>query len=85
MTIYVVIGATGEYSDRTEWLVKAFKSEKEAQEFVIAATAIANDQYLKKRNKTMLRFKPKSELDPNLDIDYTGAWYKYDKCELVSE
>lgn len=32
--IYVVMGATGEYSDRTEWAVCAFTEEWKAQRFV---------------------------------------------------
>lgn len=38
MTIYVVSGSIGEYSDRTEWLVKAFTDEEKAKELVVNAT-----------------------------------------------
>lgn len=32
-TIYVVYGRTGEYSDRTEWPVRAFRTERAASDF----------------------------------------------------
>lgn len=41
-TIYVVMGQTGEYSDYSQWPVKAFKILEKAQEFITAVTKIAN-------------------------------------------
>lgn len=35
-TIYVIIGSTGEYSDRDEWLVKAVTNEDRAKALVTA-------------------------------------------------
>ena len=35
MKIYIVMGMTGEYSDHTEWLVCAYKTEEEAKHRVI--------------------------------------------------
>lgn len=35
MKIYVVRGSTGEYSDRTEWLVRAFYNERQSKEFIL--------------------------------------------------
>lgn len=32
-SVWIVIGRTGEYSDRTEWCVRAFSSEQEATDF----------------------------------------------------
>ena len=37
-TVYVVFAGNGEYSDRTEWPVAAYRLETQAQEHVAAAT-----------------------------------------------
>lgn len=42
MEIYVVVGTTGEYSDRTEWMVCAYRDEQLAKDHVVAATAWAD-------------------------------------------
>ena len=34
MIIYVIEDQTGEYSDNRNWLVKAFRSEQQAKDFV---------------------------------------------------
>lgn len=41
MKIYVVIGATGEYSDHIEWPVKALVDEQDAKYFVELVSAEA--------------------------------------------
>jgi len=43
MKIYVVRGTTGEYSDRNEWAVIAYRNEKEAQEFIKKAKKRAEE------------------------------------------
>jgi len=49
MKIYVVIGHTGEYDSYREWLVKAYKDEKQAQNHVKLADekAVKIGTYLK--------------------------------------
>lgn len=42
MLIYVVEGSTGQYSDHQEWLVKAFRDEQDAKNFVMDCTREAN-------------------------------------------
>ena len=37
-TVWVVMGTTGEYSDRNEWPVRAFFDEAAAQEHIEKAT-----------------------------------------------
>jgi hypothetical protein len=39
--IYVVFGSTGEWSDKTDWLVKAFKDEEKARDLVTACAETA--------------------------------------------
>ena len=42
-TLYVVMGTEGEYSDRTEWPVRAFVDPLRAADHVVKATARANE------------------------------------------
>lgn len=45
--IYIVQGSTGEYSDRSEWNVRAFLRKEEAQDFLTrieAQARVANEQ-----------------------------------------
>jgi hypothetical protein len=42
MTIYVVMGSSGEYSDRYEYAVVAYKDNALAEQHVLAATQEAN-------------------------------------------
>lgn len=41
MTIYVVVGASGEYENYTEWMVAGFKSNQSAKELAANAQARA--------------------------------------------
>lgn len=85
-TIYVVFGKTGEYSDYTEWPVKAFKSEERAIEFVEEVSA----EYRKLRDKYgtymfdgMIKAGDKNHLDPHMGYDHvTGTEYEYFPLEL---
>lgn len=43
--VYIVIGATGEYSDHLEWPVKAYTDEDAAQDHVEKASRRANELY----------------------------------------
>lgn len=36
MTIWIVFGIRGEYSDRTEWVVRAFLSQRRAEKYAQA-------------------------------------------------
>lgn len=44
-TVYVVMGTTGEYSDRDEWAVCAYTSEDSAKTHVERATARARELF----------------------------------------
>lgn len=84
MKIYVVFGTSGEYSDRREWPVKAFKSKEQAEVLVINATQEANrifsangDKYYDWDNE-----KDPNKYDPEMDMDYTGASYYIAEVEL---
>ncbi len=82
MKIYVVIGYTGEYSDRTEWLVKAFNSEDAAKEHVLSATKRAKEIEATREDRYRSP-KAANEFDPLMQMDYTGTYYNYESVELV--
>lgn len=85
-TIYVVFGTTGEYSDRSEWPVRAFRTEAQAQELIEKASAAAREVFLKYESGELHRwdiddgdFNP---YDSKMQIDYTGTTYYIYKVEL---
>jgi hypothetical protein len=88
MKIYVVMGMCGEYSDRTEWPVKAFTDEGKGKALVENATRRAaelkpirdenpyfNDDKIAKQN----------EFDPGMKFDYTGTRYYLMPVEMDFE
>ena len=83
MKIFVVNGTTGEYSDRTEWLVAAYTREEDAWKHVEKAT-----EYVQAWRSTHTRYEtrcPPGPFDPNLQMDYTGTDYTYFEIELREE
>lgn len=80
--VYVVIGSTGEHSDRDEWIVKAFKKESEAMNHVTKASIRALE-LAKTRSSDFDRCENKNEFDPNFHMDYTGTTYRYEIVELI--
>lgn len=73
--IFVVYGSTGEYSDHTEWFVKAFSTEVKAKDFVVDVSRLAAAI----REKYGVDNIPDraNTLDPKMEIDYTGVNYSY--------
>lgn len=90
--VFVVMGATGEYSDRYEWPVRAFLDEGKAQALVAAADEDARawlarsaDHWQQYMNFRELSETEKAELfphDPHFSMDYTGTSYYVMKVEL---
>jgi hypothetical protein len=86
--IWVVIGSTGEYSDRCEWLVRAFVDEKAAALYV--STLKTTYQQFQQNSCGHLRDDDESntlekymlEFDPNFREDYTGTYYYIEESEL---
>lgn len=83
MKVYIVQGNSGEYSDRVDWLVKAFISESKAIEFRdflesklkergLHAHSDAAIHSLKERTKKSI---PMTQYDPDFYGDYTGTYY----------
>jgi len=86
MKIYVVQGSTGEYSDHREWLVKAFKSQEKAQDFVSFLDSKLLELGLKYESvythEDMEKEEKMMEFDPQFQFDYTGTMYSILEVEL---
>jgi hypothetical protein len=90
MTIYIIFGATGEYSDHRRWIVKACASEDQATKFVdkINKWLVKNDFHYDRNNRGTWendyerRHDAVCPLDPKFHCDYTGTEYYYEPCEL---
>jgi len=77
--IYVVMGTTGEYSDREEWPVCAFYDEEKAKERVVLA-----EQRVRELILTMEYHEDDvtNEYDKYMRTDYTGTSYFYAKVDI---
>jgi hypothetical protein len=82
MKIYVVFGSTGEYSDRTEWPVKAFYDEDKAKELVENASEEADRIFANRENKYSRRNDESNKFDPDMRMDYTNTSYYFIAVEL---
>jgi len=87
MKIYIVFGECGEYEDFTSWVVRAFKSKKKAEEFILKAKKEINVLYEKTKHMTnspniFSKPRPRTECDPAPHFDYTGTGYRYEETEL---
>ena len=81
MKVYVVFGSTGEYSDRTEWIVCGFLDEEKAKERVLLAgeearTLFASGEY------SRYDAEPTNKYDDKFQMYYTGTVYYYAKVEV---
>lgn len=87
--IYVVVGETGEYSDRTEWLVAAFDTEEAAKARVIKATDRARElEQWTDLDDQPCRYsdaadKPTNQYDTKMRMAYTGTVYHYSAVPLI--
>jgi hypothetical protein len=96
MKIYVVSGSTGEYSNRTDWMVRAYADENEAKSVVEEYDRIAKEievrcqldeddpQYINRYGRYEDNWKWPHP-DPNFQMDYTGTGYGYGEIELIGE
>lgn len=85
--IWIVMGSTGEYSDRREWPVIAFTSEDAAKER-IAALDVRMQQIPQEWRDDRWEHEVKikehmAPLDPNFSMDYTGTSYFFYEVEVV--
>lgn len=91
MKIYVVFGYCGEYSYHIRWTVRAFKTEKAAQDFALEAKKQIDEIYKEwavKNKETHCEKYPsnddevKTKYDSRPCFDYTGTDYDYESVEL---
>lgn len=86
MKIWIVYGMTGEYSDRTEWWVDAWRSKDEAEQRVAQLDAAmrqygANRDDLQYEERKAVEDKMRA-LDQHFQMDYTGTRYGAGEVEL---
>ena len=72
--VFVVMGTTGEYSDRNEWAVMAYLDEAQAQEHVVNADRRAKELFATRQDHYSIE-KGANEFDPDMSMDYTGTSY----------
>lgn len=94
MTVYVVFGRTGEYSDRSEWAVVAYTREDDAKQHVLKATGYAEAWRTRTRQDDWVDLdweeqqrqeKSANPMDPAFSCDYTGTDYWYEPLELKDQ
>lgn len=90
MKIYIVQGTTGEYSDRTDWIVCAFKDKKAADQRARKAMQRGKEiekekEALRSQGEEYWEFKEdgKNEFDAKFMMDYTGTEYHVEETELL--
>ena len=71
---FIVMGTTGEYSDRYEWAVMAYLDESAAQEHVVNADRRAKEIFATRNNYHSVK-RGANEFDPEMSMDYTGTDY----------
>ena len=94
--IYVVQGSTGEYSDRTDWLVCAFEDKEQATTYEQDLTDLSNKYYKGLESASFPYYASREDLtedlkevytkllffDPKFQMDYTGTSYWVKEIEL---
>jgi len=83
-TIYIVQGTTGEYSDRTEWLVRAFTREQDAKDEVGRLTHLwmglrCEETWSEEGAAAEAEMR---KHDPGFCVDYTGTSWRVLECPL---
>jgi hypothetical protein len=82
-TVTLVIGTTGEYSDRREWVVKAYADSYEASMLVFRLESIvkyhlgpAMDDFAEFVEFSEMLILDLQALDPGVSVDYNGVHYR---------
>ena len=82
--IWVLSGSTGEYSEFSEWVVCAYRTEEDAKKHQQLAQAEA-DNIKRKRKIYGAVGKPYNKYDPEqMNMDYNGTTYSYKLVELYN-
>lgn len=88
--VWIVMGSTGEYSDRTDWNVDAWTTEEAAINRVanldrlmleLGLSRLNHSDYISREAESK-KMKEHPDGDPNFQRDYTGTSYSYSMVEL---
>ena len=82
--VYLVVGTTGEYSDREEWPVRAYLLEANAVRHRDAAEAAAATIHREREDRYSVPHGVNPH-DPDMKMDYTGTHYEIWMAELGDE
>jgi hypothetical protein len=91
VTVYLVRGASGEYSDRSEWTVCAFNEKRQAERFV---TQIETELRRIGTDRDIFRLscgargeleRQLQKIDPSAHVDYTGLRYWVEPVDIRAE
>jgi hypothetical protein len=82
--VFVVMGTTGEYSDRNEWAVMAYLDEDKAQEHVVNADRRAKELFATHQDCYSIE-RGANEFDPDMSMSYTGTSYFIYKVPLAKK
>jgi len=72
--VHVVMGSTGEYSDRTQWAVCAYQDKMRADQHADLAKIEAHKME-KARTSRYSVVEGKNMYDPHMQMSYTGTDY----------
>jgi hypothetical protein len=82
--VFIIMGATGDYSDRCEWPVAVVDSREAAEQYVKAVTAQYQNVPTSLRNRSSKRMKELMTLDPDFETDYTGTSYWFAAVDFIT-
>lgn len=80
--IYIVFGTAGEYSDRYEWPIIAYRERKDAEKHVINATERARELYAMYRDDYYSIPQGANQFDPDMSVSYAGTGYYFSEVDL---
>lgn len=86
--VHVIVGSTGEYSDRTEWFVVAYGDPEAAKAHVLRLDEWMRENRVHSDGYSILggpegRYGLKCPDDPNFHADYTGTSYYVAAVDLA--
>jgi len=82
--VYVVQGTTGQYSDRFDWIVKAFRTKEEADKFQQDITDVIEQlwKFSKKHDVDYYYFSDIDDLEASPEVKKTIASFYEDVTKL---
>lgn len=84
--VYVVMGTTGEYSDRNEWPVAAYMTEGQAAKRIVEQKRKAQEVRASGRDRHdtgWTEWSRNETGDPGFQMDYTGTDYFMMEVDLI--